>query len=138
VTDPLLASLEAVLADPKARPSTKVNAAKELARLRGREPEPVDPLGVMQSIVEQWCPQTADERGVAPRPMRSLDYETFTGEKPDPLAMSWLPYCPDRRHAQQAARQVVAASRRLGVGQGPYSLPEDDDLSRRRRSRRTG
>jgi hypothetical protein len=74
MTDPLIEAFEAVLVDPKARPSTKVNAAKELAKLRGREPATdQEPLGVMQAVVEQWCPQTPEERGLAADPMRTLD-----------------------------------------------------------------
>jgi hypothetical protein len=90
----------------------------------------------MQEIVEQWCPQTAEERDLPPDPMRTLDYEAFTGRKPDPVAFSWLPYCPT--DAAKAERAILAATRRLGVGTGPYELPEGDELAQRRRKRRTG
>jgi hypothetical protein len=129
--------LREIAADPSTPTHLRLGALNSLQKLKPAEPEPArDPLGVMQQIVERYCPQTADERELPPDPMRALDYESFTGEKPDPLAMSWLPYCPTE--PQKAARAVAAASRRLGVGQGPYGQPEDDDLSRRRRKRRTG
>ena len=58
-SDPLIRHFEKILADPTARPATKVAAGKELARLREREPaEAKEPLGVMQAIVEKWCPQS--------------------------------------------------------------------------------
>jgi hypothetical protein len=47
----------------------------------------------MQQIVECYCPQTPEDRDLPADPMRALDYETFTGEKLDPVAASWLPYC---------------------------------------------
>jgi hypothetical protein len=132
--DPLIRHFEEILADPEARPATKVAAGKELARLREREPaEVTEPLGIMQAIVEQWCPQTPEERDLDPDPMRDLDFQAFTGRTADPVAFSWLPYCPT--DAAKAERAILAATRRLGVGTGPYESPEDDELSRRGKTR---
>jgi hypothetical protein len=134
-SDPLIRHFEEVLADPTARPATKVAAGKELARLREREPAEVkEPLGVMQAVVEQWCPQTPEERDLEQDPMRTLDFQHATGRTADPVAFSWLPYCPTE--PAKAERAILAASRRLGVGRGPYELPEDDELSRRRKRTR--
>jgi hypothetical protein len=89
----------------------------------------------MQGIVERYCPQTSDERDLPPDPQRTLDFQHTTGRTADPVAFSWMPYCPT--DAAKAERAILAAARRLGVGSGPYELPADDELSRRRR-RRTG
>jgi hypothetical protein len=67
-------------------------------------------------------------------PMRTLDFQHATGRTADPVAFSWLPYCPTE--PAKAERAILAASRRLGVGRGPYELPEDDELSRRRKRTR--
>jgi hypothetical protein len=75
MTDPLIEAFEAVLADPKARASTKVNAAKELAKLRSREPEVGDPLGVMRSVVQEFAPEIEGMHDVPPDPMRDLDFQ---------------------------------------------------------------
>jgi hypothetical protein len=136
VTDSLIASLEAVLADPKARPSTKVNAAKELARLRGREPEPQDPLGMMRAVVEKYAPEVEGMEDAPPDPMRDLDFQAMVGRPADPVLWEWCPYCP--AEAAKSERAVVAAVRRLGLGHGPYEVPAGDDELSRRRRRRTG
>jgi hypothetical protein len=133
-----LEALRQMAADPTTPSHLKLGALKELARRReAAEPEPElsDPLGAMQEIVEKYCPQSAEDRNLPADPMRSLDYESCTGEKLDPMAASWLPYCPPKQVAQIAARRVVAASRRIGVGQGPYEVPEADELAQRRRTK---
>jgi hypothetical protein len=56
-TDPLIHHFEEILADPEARPATKVAAGKELAKLRERQPVLVDPLGQMRSVVEKYAPE---------------------------------------------------------------------------------
>ena len=94
--DALVEFFEGILDDPTARASTKVNAARELARLRASQPEKKSPLGVMQAIVEQYAPQTPEERDLPPDPMRALDFEAATGRTLDPVAFSWLPYWPLR------------------------------------------
>jgi hypothetical protein len=136
VTDPLIASLEAVLADPQARPSTKVNAAKELARLRGREPEPQDPLGAMRAVVERYCPEIPEMVDAPPDPMRDLDFQAMVGRPANPVLWEWAAYCPTE--PALAERSIVSAVRRLKVGAGPYGQPDDDELAQRRRRRRTG
>lgn len=87
----------------------------------------------MQEVVERWCPQTPEERELQPDPMRTLDFEADTGRTADAVAFSWLPYCPE--NPAKAERAILAASRRLGVGMGPYELPEDDELARWRKRR---
>jgi hypothetical protein len=129
-----------MVADPATPKHLKLGALNSLAKLReaaGLDPEPAaDPLGAMQQIVEEFCPQGPEDRELPADPMRGLDFEAFTGEKLDPVAASWLPYCPAPQVAQKAARRVVAASRRLGLGYGPYEeAAEDDELSWRRKRR---
>jgi hypothetical protein len=131
--------LREIAADPKTPTHLRLGALNSLQRLKeAAAPEPVaDPLGAMQQIVEQYCPQSPEDRELPADPMRALDYETFTGEKLDPVAASWLPYCPPKEQAQLAARRVASAARRFNLGQGPYELPVADDELARRRKRRT-
>jgi hypothetical protein len=118
-----LDALRQMASDPTTPTHLKLGALKELARRREQaEPEPEsasDPLGAMQEIIERYCPQTPEDRELPADPMRALDYETFTGEQLDPVAASWLPYCPPKQVAQIAARRVVSAARRSNAGTGP-------------------
>jgi hypothetical protein len=130
-----LQTLREMVADPNTPAHLRLGALNSLQKLKeAAAPPPVrEPLGVMQGIVDQYCPQTADERELPPDPLRTLDFQAFVGRAPDPVAFSWLPYCPTE--PQKAERAVVAAARRLGVGMGPYELDADDELSRRRKKR---
>jgi hypothetical protein len=140
--DPVRKALEDVLADPEARPSTKVQAAKQLAALRGPDHGAAaaedDPRAAMRAVVERLCPGPPELRDVPADPMRDLDFEALVGRPMDPVALSWLPYlpAPDRKAAERVERDVVAAARRLGVGRGPHEIPESaDELAKRRRRR---
>jgi hypothetical protein len=129
-----LKALQAMANDTDVPVHLRLGALKELGKRRESNPEistEPDPLGVMRSVVDRHCPQTPEERDLPPDPMRALDFEAFTGRRADRVAFSWLPYCPENPGA--AERAILAAARRLGVGTGPYELPDDDELSRRRR-----
>jgi hypothetical protein len=132
---PLITELERIVADPDARPATKVAAIKELTHLRQRMPEQRAPAGTMQALVERYCPPIDGLEDAPPDPMRDLDAACL-GADVDPLAWTWLPSCPgsSKAEVERAARDVVSSARRLGLERGPYELPgSDDELAERRR-----
>jgi hypothetical protein len=126
--DQELDALRQMADDPKTPSHLRLGALKELARLRERE-TPVrfegDPLGAMREVVEKFCPETDYTKGMPADPQRGLDFEAFVGRKADVIFLSWAPYCPSA--PERAERAVVAAARRLGVGTGPYEVPERQD-----------
>jgi hypothetical protein len=135
-TDPLIRHFEEILADPEARPATKVAAGKELAKLRERQPVPDDPLGQMRCVVEKYAPEVDGMQDVPPDPMRDLDFQAMVGRPANPVLWEGCPYCP--QEPVRAERGVVSAVRRLRLGKGPYGPPDSDELAQRRRKRRPG
>jgi hypothetical protein len=109
-TDPLIHHFEEILADPEARPATKVAAGKELAKLRERQPVLVDPLGQMRSVVEKYAPEVEGMEGVPPDPMRDLAFQHVVKRPANPVMWEWVPYCP--ANPAPAERAVVTAVRR--------------------------
>ena len=93
-TDLLIRHFEEILADPEARPATKVAAGKELAQLRERQPVRDDPPGQMRSVVEEYAPEVEGMEGVPPDPMRDLDFQAMVGRPANPVLWEWCPYCP--------------------------------------------
>ena len=89
MTDPLSEFHECILADPNARASSKVNAAKELAKLRASQPSDRDPLGMMRSVVEQYAPEIDGMHDVDPDPMRDLDFQAVVGRSANPVLWEW-------------------------------------------------
>jgi hypothetical protein len=92
-TDPLIRHFEEILADPEARPATKVAAGKELAKVRERQPVLDDPLGQMRSVVEKYAPEVEGMEGVPPDPMRDLNLQLWWGARPILCcgSSSWFP-----------------------------------------------
>jgi hypothetical protein len=131
-----------VLALPNARPSMKVQAAKELPKLRppaeGPQAADGDPRVAMEAVIARIAPNPPELENVAADPARDLDFEALVRRPMDPLALSWLPYLPasTKAEAERVEKEVVTAARRLGVGRGPHELPESaDELAQRRRRR---
>jgi hypothetical protein len=133
-SDPLIRHFEDILADPAARPATKVAAGKELAKLRERQPVLVDPLGRMRAVVEKYAPEVEGMEDAPPDPMRDLDFQAMVGRAANPVLWEWCAYCP--AEPVRAERGVVSAVRRLRLGKGPYGPPDSDELTQRRRKRR--
>lgn len=132
--------LRKMAADESVPAHLRLCALKELGRCgESAEATPSadgDPEAAMRAVVERHCPESPEMAKVAADPMRDLDFRAVTGRDPDPLYLSWAPYCPE--NPKRAEREIVAAARRLGVGRGPHEVPEGADELAARRRRRAG